>query len=314
MDAGDNPYFQEYLALRDNLEAPRGIVNGVETTAHPEVVALGADLYGGIEVFCSGTLIHPRWVLTAAHCLDNVEGMFGPISSLKIIFGGAVSENGGDDQIGWAEYHMHPSYSGQVFANDIGLVKLAEAKNDVAPMVVNDELPDETWEGTDLTFVGFGITSDFSDDAGTKRETKITVTDSDDQFIYSFSPSTNVCSGDSGGAALEKTKDGFEVAGINAYVEGGCAGGSNGATNVAAFLDFVTEFVTPNFEPPAPDLGGEGGLGLGVARGLDARPLGGERAGSGAQLACATGPGDPGRLAWLGLVFALGLRRRGMSL
>jgi len=284
-------------------------VNGEVTTEHPQVVALGTEIYGGMEVFCSGTLIHPRWVLTAAHCLDGVESMFGPVSELRVIFGGAVSENGGDDQIGWADYHVHSLYSNAVFANDIGLVKLASAKTDVAPMVVNDELPDETWEGTDLTFVGFGITSDFSNDAGTKRKTQITVSNSDDQFIYSFSPSTNVCNGDSGGAALEKTPDGFEIAGINSYVEGGCSGGSNGAANVASFLDFVTEFVTPNFEPPEPDLGGDGGLGLGVARGLDVGPFGGERAGSGAQLGCTTAPAAPGWILVL-LALASGARRR----
>jgi len=297
--------------LGEGPEGPDAIVNGEVTTDHPQVVALGTEIYGSIEVFCSGTLIHPRWVLTAAHCLDDVESMFGNMSQLLVIFGGAVSDNGGDDQIGWAEYHIHPSYSSSVFANDIGLVKLASAKNDVEPMVVNDELPDETWVGTDLTFVGFGITSDFSNDSGTKRKTQITVEDSDDQFIYSFSPNTNVCNGDSGGAALEKTPDGFEVAGVNSYVEGGCSGGSNGAVNVAHFVDFITDHVTPYFEPPQPDLEGEGGFGLGVARDLSASPLGGERAGSGAQLGCSTVRTAPG---WAGLVLGglvLGWRRRG---
>ncbi len=305
-DEGTNPYFEELLELRERGDVPNFIVNGETTLDFPQVVALGTDVYGGFEVFCSGTLIHPRWILTAAHCLDNVEGTFGPVSKLQVAFGGAVT-SGDTRLVYWEDYFIHPSYQSNVFANDIGLIKLAGSMPDIEPMVVNDEMPDETWVDTDLTFVGFGITTDNGGDSGTKRKTKITVTDSDDQYIYSYSPGTNVCNGDSGGAALEKTPDGWEVSGINAYVTPGCVGGSNAATNVAAFLDFVTEHVTPNFEPPEPDLGGDGGLGLGVARDLDGNPFLGERAGSGAQLGCSTTSGSPS--GWFVLLGLLLMRR-----
>lgn len=306
-DGADSQYFEDLIDFWETGDGPMGIVNGEETSDYPATVSLASDAYS-LQSFCSGTLIHKRWVLTAAHCLENVESTVGPLSSLKIIFGPSITNS--DDEIGWDEYHYHPNYNGSQFDWDIGLVKLSKAKEDVDPMVLNDEELDDSWIDTELRFVGYGVTSDAAQDAGVKRTTMLPVDDFDSQFVYTGAPNTNTCYGDSGGPGYEITDEGLEVAGIVSYGEGGCMNGQRTAnTNVAEFIDWISEYVTPELEHPAPELGGggDGGLGLGVGRDLSDSPFGSDRAGSGAQLGCTTTSGPSS--VWLALLTLLAMRR-----
>ena len=306
LDDGGSQYFDDLLLHWERNDGPQSIVNGETTSDYPATVSLSADGYGGMQSFCSGTLINKRWVLTAAHCLLGVESSIGPLSSLRVVFGDSINDT--ERVIDWDSYEIHPGYSDGVFRDDIGLVKLSEPVDDIDPMVVNDEEVDDGWIDTQLTFVGFGVTNENGSDAGTKRTTDLAIVDFDDQFIFTLENGTDTCYGDSGGPGYEVTPEGLEVAGIVSYGEGPCAGGGRtGNTNAAVFIDWISEFVTPITEPPTPDLGGAG-LGLGVARDLSDSPFTNDRAGTGAQLGCSTTPGAP--TGWLMLV-ALVIMRTG---
>ena len=74
---------------------------------------------------CTGVLIDPRVVLTAAHC---VEGNTSPSDVRAAVGRHDVTRNGQVKQV--ASIHVHPQYTG---ANDIAILKLASAINMVNP-------------------------------------------------------------------------------------------------------------------------------------------------------------------------------------
>lgn len=235
------------FALASDLpdDSASGIVNGNEAADldFDQVVGLGImdPMTGEPAVFCSGTLIQKEWIVTAAHCIEGSRSYAG--MELYAFWGPDVAGSGARIAIPWADSFEYDGYNPSAFTDDIGLVKLASPKLGTKLMVLGDAPPDETWVGTPLTFVGYGITSDGLSDSGTKRWTEIPLESWDDSNLLSFDADTNVCQGDSGGATLRETPEGFELVGINAFVTPGCRGGSNGSTRVDPHVEWILEHV-----------------------------------------------------------------------
>ncbi len=293
--------------------SPDAVVNGeVVPDGNDQVVALaGRDpSTGSMLVFCSGSLIHESWVLTAAHCIDGSRDIQGYGLDLNILWGSDVNFSW-TDAIPWAMGIADPSYSSGQFTNDAGLVELSTPKKDVQWMVLNDSPVDASWVGTELTFFGYGVTGDGGSGEGTQRTTRIPIQDVDAFNITTFSADTNVCSGDSGGPSIFEGPDGPEQVGVNAFVTPGCVGGQAGSTRVDNHIEWIRSYVpdvaTDYADLPVEDVPGGGSDGrhwledLGVADelgGLSPLPEGDGSSASGCQIAGSTSAMATG-LGWL---------------
>ncbi|XP_059609835.1 mite allergen Der f 3-like [Phlebotomus argentipes] len=217
---------------------------------------------------CTGSIIDPRFVLTAGHCYSETTNASEPFT-YHIEAGSIISGEPRQFQIVISSHaFLHPEYSLDTLENDIALIKIKPFVFDeyVQPIrIALGSWDSESHVGEKVAVIGFGYISEDGPVSDVLKWTKLTLIAKEVcQAIYTEAenfdlpesvfcaedqkpPISSACSGDSGGPVVIMIKGKPVEIGVTSFrSDAGCAAHPQGYTDVAKFHDWLTLTMAQN--------------------------------------------------------------------
>lgn len=232
------------------------VVGGQEANPHSwpwqAHLSVCGKWYGMLECnICGGSLIHPHWIVSAAHCVPSS-------ASGTIILGAHAISYGGKQRIPVVKFNVHPSWnSPAMFDHDISILELAQdaiITAEVSPICLPH--PTTCFEKTTPCVVtGWGLTDERGGFPDKLQEVAVRLMEKSQCRQYkgyeNVSPrmicagyeggAKDACAGDSGGPFVCRIDGGAWVLyGVVSWGYGCARPGSPGVyAKVNVLLDFI---------------------------------------------------------------------------
>lgn len=206
-------------------------------------------------VFCSGTLINSKWVLTAAHCLRDPLDCNKPRGGRFWVLYGSVDLAVSANLIAPKSTVLNPTYRCNPSRDDIALIELEESIPDMSYVALADVLAESRFIKTQqmLQISGWGKTAIGDPVSRYLMEAEVKIVDNSlcekaiglhEQLplnaICAGGTGKDSCKGDSGGPLYLREKNKVTQVGVVSFGRG-CGEGPGVYTGVSAYKEWINK-------------------------------------------------------------------------